>query len=395
MLSKIILKRGREKSLLRRHPWVFSGAVDRIEGNPGPGDSADVCASDGSFLARAAFSPRSQITGRVWSFDPDESIDADFFTRRIAASVARRETPGGIPPRSARRLVFSESDGLPGLIVDRYADTWVCQFLSAGAERWKQEIVDTIALQPEILSVYERSDTDARQKEGLEFRTGLLWGKPVEGPIEISEGNLRYFVDVQNGHKTGFYLDQRENRAAMTASSTDTVLNGFAYTGGFGVAALAAGAARVTHVDASAESLALARHNTVLNGLDMSKSEFIQGDLFALLRQYRETGRRFNRIVLDPPKFAASKAALPTACRGYKDVNMLAFQLLAPGGFLYTFSCSGQLSEELFQKVVADAALDAGRDARILRRFGQADDHPVALPFPESGYLKGLLIQAD
>ena len=350
----------------------------------------DVFAHDGAWLARGAYSPASQIRVRAWSFERDVDVDAQFFEHRVRAAFERR---GPILRRGdvdAVRLVHGESDGLPGLIVDRYGDVLVCQVLSAGVERWRDAVVRALQAQVPATSIYERSATDARRKEGLEPREGVVSG-PEPGELVIREGESRYVVDVRTGHKTGFYLDQRDNRAVVAAHARDAeLLNVFAYTGGFGIAALNAGARHVTHVETSGDALALARRNADLNGVPEDAVSYEQRDAFELLRAYRDAGRTFDLVVLDPPKFADSKAQLAGAARGYKDINLLAFKLLRPGGTLFTFSCSGVLKADLFQKIVADAALDAGREAVVLQHLEQAPDHPVALPFPEGAYLKGL-----
>jgi 23S rRNA (cytosine1962-C5)-methyltransferase len=405
-MARIVLERGRERSLLRRHPWVFSGAISDVQGGPGAGDTVEVVAADGLVLGQGAFSPRSQIAVRMWTFTPSErksvreaagadEVGPELFRARIERAFATREP---VPPDeepAGRRLVNAESDGLPGVIVDRYGEHLVCQFLSAGAERWKGAIVEALVELVAPASVTERSDSDGRNKEGLPPSSGTLFSRSGNEPperVEIVEGGVRYRVDLSRGHKTGFYLDQRENRAEVARHASGLrVLNAFAYTGGFGVAALAAGASEVTNVEASADMLAVLDENVALNGLDATKVENVEGNAFSLLRGFRAEGRRFDLVVLDPPKFADSRSRLEKAARGYKDVNLLVCQLLEPGGLLATFSCSGVLPAELFQKIVADAALDAGRDARILRHFHQAPDHPVSLAFPEGSYLKGLL----
>ena len=390
---QLVIAAGREKSLLRRHPWIFSGAVASVKGRPKPGQSMDVLSASGQWLARAAFSPKSQIQGRVWTFDKAETVDAEFFLRRIGQSAARRtnlETES-----DAMRLVHSESDGLPGLIVDRYAGILVFQLLTAGAEFWRAEIIAALrALYPKD-AILERSDVDVRAKEGLTERVEVVHGD-IPDVVEIRENGVRLLVDVLHGHKTGFYLDQRDSRLAVgrTAAGAD-VLNCFSYTGGFGLAGLKGGAKNVTQLDASAQALELARRNCELNGFAPDAMTTVCGDAFQILRAWRREGRTFDLIVLDPPKFVDSKATLNRAARGYKDVNLCAFHLLKPGGRLFTFSCSGLMEDGLFQKIVADAALDAGRTGRIVRRLTQAPDHPVELAFPEGAYLKGLEILAD
>lgn len=395
-MHAVVIKKGREASLLRHHPWVFSGAVARLVGRPGRGETVQLQAADGRALAVGAYSPDSQIRARVWDPDPQTVIDAAFFQRRLEKALAWRRRLPQLRDTDAWRLVNGESDGLPGLVVDRYADFAVCQFLSAGAEAWRDEIVAALRAQLPLRGIFERSDAEARRKEGLAPSVGLLWGAAPPDPIEIGEGPLRFRVNVQSGHKTGFYLDQRENRRlAAVYSAGARVLNAFAYTGAFGLWALAGGAESVTHLETSADALALADGHTALNGFDPGRVAFTTADVFKQLRQYRDEGRRFDLIILDPPKFAAAAGQVSKAARGYKDINLLAFRLLAPGGILFTFSCSGHVDVALFQKIVFDAALDAGRTARILHDLGQAPDHPVALNFPEGRYLKGLAVGVE
>jgi 23S rRNA (cytosine1962-C5)-methyltransferase len=395
IMSEVVLAAGRERSLVRRHPWVFTGAIAKVRGKPAPGATVDVRAADGTWLARGAWSPASQIAVRVWSFDATEIIDAGFFLRRLAAAMARRSLldPAAI---TAQRLVHAESDGLPGLVIDRYADWLVCQISTAGAERWKAEIAAALVEIAPCAGIYERSDVDARKKEGLAPAIGVLAGAEPPPLVEVSEHGMRLLVDVHKGHKTGFYLDQRDNRGRVRGLAAGrTVLDCFAYTGGFGLSALIGGATHVTQVDASAPALALATRNTALNDIASDRLTQVTDDVFQVLRRYRDEGRQFELIVLDPPKFADTRARVQRAARGYKDINLLAFKLLAPGGLLCTFSCSGAIDAPLFQKIVADAALDAGRDARIVGHLSQPADHPVALPFPEAAYLKGLVCRAD
>lgn len=393
-MADVIILPGREKSLVRRHPWVFSGAVATVEGRARPGDTVEVVSAKGKWLGRGAFSPESNIRVRIWTFDPKEAVDAAFLRGRLERALAARDLPG-IPP-GARRLVAAEADGLPGLIVDRYADFLVCQFLATGVERCKAEIADALLALTGCAGIYERSDAEVRAKEGLTPLAGLLRGAEPPDLVEIEEGPARFLVDVRGGHKTGFYLDQRDNRRLVAAlASGRRVLNCFAYTGGFGVAAALGGAASVTHLEASAAALDLARKNAALNRVEHVPAEYLAADAFARLREMRDAKEKFDLVVLDPPKFADSKASLERACRGYKDVNLLAARLLAPGGLLFTFSCSGLMAPDLFQKVVADAFLDAGRDALILARLSQAPDHPASAAFPEGGYLKGLMLRVS
>lgn len=402
-MKSIILRDGREKSLLRRHPWIFSGAIARVEGDPKSGETVEIKSAAGEWLGRGSYSPRSQITVRVWTFNAGEEIGPEFFRARLGIALESRGLLGSAESfdrphpadegaQSALRLVNAESDGLPGIIVDRYTEFLVIQLLTTGAEHWRKTLVAELERTLAPAGIYERSDVDVREKEGLEKCSGVLGGREPPDILEIREGPCRFLVDVKRGHKTGFYLDQRENRALMPEYAPEAeVLNCFSYTGGFGVAALKARAARVTNVDSSAQILDLARRNFDLNGLDSSKVEYVAGDAFEVLREWRDAERRFDLVILDPPKFVESASQLTRASRGYKDINLLAFKLLRRGGVLFTFSCSGLMSPELFQKIVADAALDAGREARIIRRLSQAADHPTGLSFPEASYLKGLV----
>lgn len=392
-MPEVILKKGREKSLVRRHPWIFSGAVKTVKGNPRLGQTVDVLAADGRWLCAAAWSPESQIAARAWTFERGEVVDGEFFQRKLEACVRARAAMGDVPEKACR-LVAAESDGLPGVVVDRYGDWLSGQFMATGAELWKQEIARRLLDITGCKGFWERSDGDIRTREGLVPHAGHLLGDEPPDLVEIDENPARFLVDIRTGHKTGYYLDQRDNRRTVgrLAKGLD-VLNCFSYTGGFGVAAVLGGAARCTHLDVSAPALAVARENARINGFGDAVIEYREADVFQELRTLQGEGRTFEAIVLDPPKFAESRAMLHKACRGYKDINLQAFKLLAPGGLLFTFSCSGHMSDDLFQKVVAGAALDSGRDARIIRRFSQAPDHPVALSFPEGHYLKGLLVQ--
>lgn len=393
MAGQLIIKQGKEKALLRKHPWVFTGAVAKIKGKPGLGDTVEVVDTRGQFLGRAAYSPHSQICGRIWTFDANEQVDFEFFKGRIERALRMRHAvlPEGT---TGYRLIAGESDGLPGITIDVYANWIVCQLLSAGAELQRGVIVEALrSVFPEH-NVYERSDVDVRKKEGLEPVTGVLHGSS-EPPsaLVIEENGLKLYVDIVSGHKTGYYLDQRDARQAIKKyAKSKRVLNCFSYTGGFGLYAASAGASFVRNLDMSQPSLDIAKRNLALNGLDDVDVEHVQGDVFQLLREY-QSGEKFDVIVLDPPKFIDSKASLTRACRGYKDINRLAAKLLNPGGILMTFSCSGLLSTELFQKVVADGVLDAGREMQIIDRTYQAADHPVSLPYPEGLYLKGLVVR--
>ncbi len=389
----IILKAGREKSLLRRHPWVFSGAVERIDGAPLSGDTLPVRDASGDFLAWAACNPGSQITARVWSWREEESIGAGFFRRRIADALAARRELKLADQSSGMRLVHGESDGLPGLVVDRYGDTLVMQVGSAGAERWRDTIADILQELCGPACIYERSDSDSRGLEGLEPRNGVLRGALPES-VEVVEHGLRFRVDVAAGQKTGFYLDQRDNRALTgTLAAGRDVLNCFCYTGGFSLYALRGGARSVLSIDASGDALRIAAENSRTNGLDGSRAEWQEADVFQALRKLRDQGRSFDLIILDPPKFAPTAAFAEKAARGYKDINLLGFKLLRPGGLLATYSCSGGIGADLFQKIVAGAALDAGVDAQIVHHLHASADHPVLLSFPEGAYLKGLVLR--
>jgi 23S rRNA (cytosine1962-C5)-methyltransferase len=395
-MVKIFFKPERDKSAKRRHPWVYSGSIARLSGEPALGETVEAVASSGEFLGYGAFSPHSQIRIRLWNFDPAQPIDRAFFRQRLEQALQLRRSIFSNQTPDACRLVNAESDGLPGLIIDRYENYLVGQFLSSGAEFHKDTIIDALHELIPCRGIYERSDSDARQKEGLKRSSGLLWGEEPPELIDIREGPFRFWVDIRSGHKTGFYLDQRDNRSMIARFAANReVLNCFAYSGGFGIAALHGGASRVTNVDSSRAILDLAAKNFQRNGFTSDQAEFIDADVFRLLREFGQAGRRFKLIVLDPPKFAESASQVQRAARGYKDINRLAFELLDPGGVLFTFSCSGALEQGLFQKIVADAALDARRNAKILFWLTQAADHTVNLNFPEGSYLKGLVVRAD
>jgi 23S rRNA (cytosine1962-C5)-methyltransferase len=397
MESIVILKPGREKPVRNRHPWVFSGAIQRIEGTAEDGDLVRVTDSRGRYLASGYLNRRSQIVVRLLTWDPGEKVDRGFWHRRLAQAIAGREHLAQDPATDAYRVVHAEADGLPGLIVDRYGDWFVVQCLTLGMARRRDEIVSLLADSaqyppdgPPPSGIYARDDADVRMKEGLRLEAGLLWGTEPPDLLEVVEAGHHFLVDLRGGHKTGLYLDQRDNRlkAAAYCAGAD-LLNAFAYTGGFGVYAGRAGARSVVNVDTSAEALALAEQNLALNGCE--PQEMVTGDAFQVLRTYRDRDRRFDLVILDPPKFAASRAQVMDASRGYKDINLLALKLLRPGGHLITFSCSGLVSADLFQKIVFGASVDAGRDVQIIEWLAQGPDHPVLLTFPESAYLKGLI----
>ncbi|UUX96485.1 class I SAM-dependent rRNA methyltransferase [Aquabacterium sp. J223] len=390
-MKSIRLREGKERSLQRRHPWVFQGSIQKGGGDAG--ETVRVEAHDGAFLAWGAFSPSSQIRVRAWSFDEGERIDAAFFERRLAAALALRQR---LPIDSdGVRLVHGEADGLPGLIVDRYADTLSAQFLSAGTERWKAVIADALLKLSGSARLYERSDANVRTLEGLPAASGWLRG---DGPTELTmhEHGWRLTVDVAHGHKTGYYLDQRDNRRRFAEwvrhFGCRQVLNCYSYTGGFAIAALQGGAAQVTSVDSSAPALQRVQAHVALNGFEPSRSEVADADVNTFLRDALKAGRRFDAIVLDPPKFAPTAHHAERAARAYKDINRLALKLLEPGGLLLTFSCSGGIGADLFHKIVAGAGIDAEVDAAILARLEGACDHPTTLVFPEGEYLKGLAL---
>jgi 23S rRNA (cytosine1962-C5)-methyltransferase len=410
-MASVILRPGREKSLLRHHPWIFSGAIQRVEAESAlrqaqdivSGGTVDLLSFDGQFLARAAYSPTSQIRARVWTF-ADEPVDKEFFRKRIRKAIDTRHSLIDFSSADSLRLIYAESDGIPGLIVDRYGDVLVLQSLTAGSEFWKETLADLLLEATGLTTIYERSDADVRELEGLAPKSGILRDSinresesklSIESRITnivITEHNLKFNVNLQSGHKTGFYLDQRANHLRVRELAKDKdVLDGFCYTGGFTVNALAGGAKSVLSIDSSAEALELCRGNIALNNLDVNRQTFLEGDVFQLLRRFRDEDRSFDMVILDPPKFAPTAAQAERAARGYKDINLLAFKLLRPGGTLVTFSCSGGIDAGLFQKIIAGAALDAGVEAQIVEHLFQGADHPVALNFPEGAYLKGLV----
>ncbi|HJH05144.1 MAG TPA: class I SAM-dependent methyltransferase [Victivallis vadensis] len=390
------LNPGREKSLLRRHVWIFSGAVADYPGEAAPGETVEVFDAKNNFLARAAYSPDSQLIARVWTFDRDEQIDEAFFARRIKAAVEYRHFLKLDDPKGGCRLINSEADGLPGLVVDRYAGVLVIQITSAGIEFHRDTIVKLLAEITGAASIYERSDVSVRAKEGLAERSGLLYGAQPPNPVIIEENGARFAVDVRHGQKSGFYFDQRCARAAVAAYADGrTVLNAFSYTGAFAVSALLAGAGHVINIDSSAPALKQAAHNLEMNKIKPERYENRTADVFTELRKLVEEGRRFDLVILDPPKFIESQKALVRGCRAYQDIARLGYRLLNPGGLLFNFSCSGLMTPELFQKITADAALDAGVRARLVRHLEQAPDHPVSLAVPEGFYLKGLVTRID
>ncbi|MWL86072.1 class I SAM-dependent rRNA methyltransferase [Cupriavidus sp. SW-Y-13] len=395
-MNVITLKPGKEKSLLRRHPWVYATGIASTEGRCESGSTVVVRAADGRFLARGAYSPESQIRVRVWTFDENEPVDHALFKRRVAAAVAHRKQ--WVRDTSAVRLIFGEADRIPGLVVDYYGEgergQLVCQFNSAGVEQWKDALVQALIRETGCPNVYERSDAAVRQREGLELVTGVLAGAEPDPELSVTEHGVKYYVDVRNGHKTGFYVDQRDNRKLVgDLAEGREVLNCFCYTGGFSLAALRGGATSVTSIDSSGEALKTAANNVTLNGFDADRATWLDADVFKTLREFRAEGRQFDLIVLDPPKFAPSAAHIDRAARAYKEINLVGMQLLRPGGLLFTYSCSGAIGMELFHKIVAGAVTDARADARILRRLSAGTDHPMSAAFPEGEYLKGLLLE--
>ncbi len=390
MTPSVILVKGREKSLHRRHPWIFSRGIERIKGEPELGQTVDIYDHQGKWLAKGAYSPHSQIRVRIWTFDENEKIDIAFFQRRLTDAYQLRIQLAKRDNLTGYRMIAAESDGLPGITIDRYDNFFVCQLLSAGAEYQKDNLVAALIKTYPDCHIYERSDVSVRKKEGLKERTGILHGELPPKSLVIHENNIKIQVDIQSGHKTGFYLDQRDSRqASLKYVQNKRVLNCFCYTGGFGLYALKGGAKEVVNVDVSEPALNIAKSNIVLNEYDLTRAQFINADVFKLLREYRDKGEKFDVIIMDPPKFAESKGQLTGACRGYKDINMLAMQVLNPGGILLTYSCSGLMDNALFQKILADAALDAGRRMQFIERFEQAADHPIDSAYPEGFYLKG------
>jgi 23S rRNA (cytosine1962-C5)-methyltransferase len=391
-MTQVKLKAGREKSLRHRHPWVYSGAIERVAGSPAPGEIVDVVDSRGGFLGRGYCNTESRIAVRILAWD-DTPIDDAFWSARVRAAVRRRDALLADGATTACRLVHAEADFLPGLIIDRYADVVVVQFLAAGVERVRDVVLDALLSAAAPAAVFERSDTSSRVREGLAAATGVIHGN-IPPTVEILENGLRFQVNVETGQKTGFYLDQRDNRAAVAALARGcNVLDAFCHTGAFAANAARAGARSVTLLDSSATSLALAKTNLELNAYDCA-ADFVQDDVGERLRKFREEGRRFDLVVLDPPRFATNRHQLDNALRAYKDINRVALEVLSQGGVLATFSCSQAVDAAAFTMSVAWAGLDAGRELQIIHRLGQGADHPVLASFPESEYLKGLLCRA-
>jgi 23S rRNA (cytosine1962-C5)-methyltransferase len=390
----ITLKPGREKPVHNRHPWVFSGAISRADATINPGDLVQVLDNNGRYLATAYFNPHSQIQARILTWELETEFTPDFWRQRLQQAIAGRTALQLASHNNAYRLVNGEADGLPGLIVDQYADYLVIQCLTLGIDRRKELIVQLLVELCHPLGIIERSDVPVRKKEGLRPTAGVIWGQTPPNPLIIEENGYKFYVDLMTGQKTGFYLDQRDNRTAVCQPSHvqgKEILNVFAYSGAFSVYAAAHSAHTITNIDSSIEALTLAEQNMALNDMERPSDEYIAGDAFEILRYYRDENRTFDMVILDPPKFANSQRDVDHACRGYKDLNWLALRLLRPGGLLATFSCSGLITADLFQKVVFGAAVDAQRDVQIIQQLAQASDHPILLAFPESAYLKGLL----
>lgn len=391
------MKKGKERSLLRRHPWVYDTAVQRLLGKATSGDTVRVLSYDGRFLAWAAYSKDSALRARCWTFNEEEKIDSDWIESKIHKALAARAALFG--RTSAVRVIFGEADQLPGLVVDRYGDWFVTQFQAAGVEAFREVIADCLMKEPGIRGVFDRSDAATRHREGLELRVEVLRGEEPPQEIEVTEDGVRYGVDVRIGHKTGFYIDQRENRFLAQRLAKEfkqkhgrgmRALNCFCYTGGFSLALLAGGAQEVISVDSSAEALAMAARNAQRNGFDNQSTRWVQADVFEYLRQARENGEVFDLVIFDPPKFASSHRHIDRAARAYKDINLNGLRLVAPGGELLTFSCSGAMDVDLFQKVIAGAVIDSKREAWMIARLGAGADHPLMMTCPEGEYLKGL-----
>lgn len=396
-MCRVILKKNRDRAIRLRHPWIFSGAIKSIDDSAVDGEVVEVHASDGQWLARGHLNRKSQICVRLCTWDAEETLDSTFWRARVTKALSGRFDLESAPSVTAYRLINAESDGLPGLVVDRYGEWLVLQALTRGAEATKGEIASILwDTAPDVQGIFERSDVDVRLKEGLDLCKGLLIGSEPPELVEIVENGHRFLVNIRDGHKTGFYLDQRENRQRFSGCCAGAeVLNAFSYTGAFGIYALSGNAQNVVNIDTSGAALEIARKIAELNGYDQAPIEYREADVFAELRSCRGKKRCFDVVVLDPPRFALSRSHVKKAARGYKDINWLAFQLLRPGGILFTFSCSGLVSRQLFRKIVFDAALDAGRDAQILGWLSQGSDHPSALNFPESEYLKGLICRVS
>lgn len=387
-MISLFLKPGRERPVLSGHPWIFSGAIEKTEGDPEAAGVADVRDRRGNWLARGLYNPKSQIRVRLLTWEK-ETIDQSFFSRRLSQALAIRKAY--LPSSTnAYRVVNGEGDFLPGVIVDRYGEFLVCQFFTAGNDAFKEAILASLAALIPAKGIFERSEGRVRGEEGLEPALGVLAGEAPPESIEIKENGLRFLVDVRRGQKTGFFLDQRDNRSLLNSVARDRrILNCFAYTGAFSVYALGGGAKEVVSLESSRPALDLARQNLELNGMPASDDTLFKADAFAYLKECRLS---YDIVVLDPPSLAHKRSDVAAAAGGYKFLNLYAFRRIASGGLLFTFCCSQHLSSDLFQKVVFGAAVDAGRKVTILKTLGHPFDHPVSLHHPEGEYLKGLVL---
>lgn len=393
-MIEVILKKGKEKAALQRHPWIFSGAIDKVKGSPLNGEVVMVRAADKEFLAYGYYNAQSRVAVRLLEWDESITIDKAWYQQKLQNAIAARQPVLQDQQTNTCRLVFSESDFLPGLIVDQYADFLSLQILSAGMETIKQDIIDILKEELKPAGIFDKSDANARTHENLEIAQGLLWGEMPPEFIEVKENGILYHINIAEGQKSGFYCDQRDNRRILAEYVKDKqVLDCFSYSGGFSLNSLSKGASHVTSVDSSALALETLQHNVVLNGYDQSQQTSIQSDVNKQLRQFKEDGKKFDVIVLDPPKYAPSRSALDRAARAYKDLNRHAIYLLESGGLLATFSCSGAVDIETFKQIIAWAALDAGREVQIIKQFNQPEDHPIRVSFTEGEYLKGLLLR--
>ncbi|MGN7203641.1 class I SAM-dependent rRNA methyltransferase [Pedobacter sp. SAFR-022] len=393
-MVEVILKKGKEKAALQRHPWIFSGALDRIKGSPANGEVVRVLAADKAFLAYGYFNEKSRVAVRMLEWDEAKTIDRGWYQQKIRTAIASRAHVLQHGDTNTCRLVFSEADFLPGLIVDRYADFLSLQILSAGIENAKEEIISILREELQPKGIFDKSDATARGHEDLEVANGLLWGEQPPEFLEVKENGILYHINIAGGQKSGFYCDQRDNRQILAAYTAGrAVLDCFSYSGGFSLNSLKAGATHVTSVDSSALALETLQQNIDLNGFDKAQSTVVQSDVNKQLRAFKEEGRKFDVIVLDPPKYAPSRSALDRAARAYKDLNRHGMGLLESGGLLATFSCSGAVDIETFKQIIAWAALDAGKEIQIVKQFSQPEDHPVRISFPEGEYLKGLLLR--
>ncbi len=390
----VILKKGKEKAAIQRHPWMFSGAIDKVKGSPVNGEVVMVRAADKEFLAYGYYNAQSRVAVRLLEWDESKTINKEWYHLKLKNAIAARKHVLQDQQTNTCRLVFSEADFLPGLIVDQYADFLSLQVLSSGMDNIKQDIIDILIEELNPKGIFDKSDANARTHENLEVAQGLLWGEMPPEFIEVKENGIRYHINIAEGQKSGFYCDQRDNRRLLADyAAGKNVLDCFSYSGGFSLNSLNQGASHVTSVDSSALALETLKHNLTLNGYDAAQQTSIQSDVNKQLRIFKEDGKKFDIIVLDPPKYAPSRSALDRAARAYKDLNRLAMHLLESGGLLATFSCSGAVDIDTFKQIIAWAALDAGKEVQILKQFSQPEDHPVRISFSEGEYLKGLLLR--